>query len=61
MSDDQSSKQQAPLPVHAPTHKRFFNSPGYLFWKIQSQLTKLSNRLLHQKLIKKINRLTQDR
>jgi len=39
------------LPVKAPNDKTTCDEPGYLFWKIQSQLAKLTNRLREEKKI----------
>lgn len=39
------------LPVQAPNNKTTCDEPGYLFWKIQSQLAKLTNRLREEKKI----------
>ncbi len=37
------------LPVQAPDNKTVCDEPAYLFWKIQSQLTKLTNCLREEK------------
>ncbi|WP_321326422.1 hypothetical protein [Thiomicrorhabdus sp.] len=37
------------LPVDSPNHRQICNHPAYLFWKMQSQLTKLGNKLNAQK------------
>lgn len=40
------------LIVSAPNHKLICEEPAYLFWKVQSRLAKLTNRLrLEKKLI----------
>ena len=40
-----------PLLVEAPNNKMVCDEPAYLFWKIQSRLAKLTNRLRLEKRI----------
>jgi len=44
-------RSQSSLSVQAPNNKTTCDEPAYLFWKIQSQLAKLTNRLREEKKI----------
>ena len=45
------SSSTKPLLVEAPNNKMVCDEPAYLFWKIQSRLAKLTNRLRLEKRI----------
>ncbi len=61
MKNNQESQHETPQHNRVPSylkfsdrqfteHKTTCDMPGYLFWKIQSHLTKLANQLRRQKL-----------
>lgn len=45
------SSSTKPLLVEAPNNRMVCDEPAYLFWKIQSRLAKLTNRLRLEKRI----------
>jgi len=47
----ESVQNRSNLSVQAPNNKTTCDEPAYLFWKIQSQLAKLTNRLREEKKI----------
>jgi len=50
MSDNPKQPEtKTSLPSHISKSANIFNSPAYLFWKIQCYLLKLANRLRHRK------------